>query len=78
MSTAEYLSVADVARALDLAKRTVYRRVSDGSLPVLRLTPHGAIRIPREAVESPARAPRTGSEPAVEALAHGGSTRETA
>jgi excisionase family DNA binding protein len=71
-----YFSVAEVAQTLGLSEATVYRRVWDGSLPVLRLSEHGAIRIPRDAIESPARAPRTGSRPAVEPQAHGGGKRE--
>ena len=53
MSTSEpaYVSVAEAARLLDLSESTVYRRVWDGSLPVLRLSEHGAIRIPRSALE---------------------------
>jgi excisionase family DNA binding protein len=50
MTTTEapaYLSVAEVAQTLGLSEATVYRRVSDGSLPVVRLSEHGAIRIPR-------------------------------
>jgi excisionase family DNA binding protein len=76
MSTTEpaYVSVAEAARLLGLSEATIYRRVWDGALPVLRLSENGAIRIPREAIEAPARAPRTGREPAVEAQAHGGST----
>ena len=46
-----YVSVAQVARALDLSEATIYRRVWDRSLPVLRLSEHGAIRIPRDALE---------------------------
>ena len=70
-----FLSVAEAARTLGLSEDTIYRRVADGSLPTLRLTENGAIRIPRTALdESPARAPRTGSVPAVEAPAHGGRT----
>lgn len=74
-----YLSVAATARTLGLSEATVYRRVWDGSLPVLRLSEHGAIRIPVSGLdefarpsESLARAPRTGREPAVEPQAHGG------
>ncbi len=53
MTTAEYLSVAETARALGLSEATVYRRVWDGSLPVVRLSDHGAIRIPRVALLPP-------------------------
>ncbi len=75
MRTAEpaYLSVAEAARTLGLSEDTIYRRCHDGSLPIVRLTEHGAIRIPRSALapEVPAerRAPLVG---AVEARAHGG------
>ena len=83
MTTTEspaFLSVAETARTLGLSEATVYRRVSDGSLPVLRLSEHGAIRIPASAItaefahrgESHASAPRTASEVAVEPPAHGG------
>ena len=82
MTTTEspaFLSVAETARTLGVSEATVYRRVLDGSLPVLRLSENGAIRIPVAALdrfarasESLARAPRTGLEPAVEAQAHGG------
>ena len=74
MATAEpaYLSVSEAARLLDLSEKTVYRRVWDGSLPVLRLSENGAIRIPRTAVESPASSAAHPSG-AVEARAHGGS-----
>ena len=56
MTTAatEYVSVQEAARLLDLSEATVYRRVWDGSLPVLRLSEGGAIRIPRDALEAPA------------------------
>ncbi len=72
------MSVAETARALGLSETTVYRRVWDGALPSLRLSEHGAIRIPRAAIfefaptsESPNRAPRTSSE-AVDSQAHDG------
>ncbi len=74
-----FLSVAETARALGLSEATVYRRVSDGSLPVLRLSAHGAIRIPVSVLdefarpsESLARAPRTAFEAAVDPPAHEG------
>jgi excisionase family DNA binding protein len=53
MTTSEtaYLSVAEVAQTLGLSEATVYRRVWDGSLPVVRLSEHGAIRVPRTAIE---------------------------
>ncbi len=46
-----YLSVADAAQLLGLSEDTVYRRTKDGSLPVLRLSERGALRIPRSALE---------------------------
>ena len=76
MSTAEpaYLSVAETARTLGLSEATIYRRGWDGSLPIVRLSETGAIRIPPSALEVPAerRAPLVGG--AVEAPAHGGTT----
>jgi excisionase family DNA binding protein len=48
-----YLSVAEVAQTLGLSEATVYRRVWDGSLPVVRLSDRGAIRIPRAALLPP-------------------------
>jgi excisionase family DNA binding protein len=81
MATTEsaYLSVAELAQTLGLNEATVYRRVWDGSLPTVRLSERGAIRIPATALdefartsETPARAPRTAREAAVEPPAHGG------
>jgi excisionase family DNA binding protein len=76
---ASYLSVAETARTLGLSEATVYRRVWDGSLPVLRLSENGAIRIPVSVLaefarpsESPAEAPRTAFEAAVGPQAHSG------
>ena len=76
MATSEYLTVAEAAELLNLSEQTIYRRVWAGDVPVLRLSDTGAIRIPRSALEVPARAPRTLAG-AVEASAHGG-TREAA
>jgi excisionase family DNA binding protein len=72
----ECLSVAEAASLLNLSEPTIYRRVWDGSLPVVRLSERGALRIPRSALEVPVGAPRTGASPAVEAQAHDGTTRE--
>ncbi len=47
----EYLSVTEAASLLRLSEPTIYRRVQDGSLPVVRLSENGAIRIPRSALE---------------------------
>ena len=76
MRAREYLTVAEAAELLNLSEQTIYRRVWAGDVPVVRLTEHGAIRIPRSALEVPARAPRTLAG-AVEASAYGG-TREAA
>ena len=46
-----YLSVREVAERLGLSQKTIRRRVLDGSLPVLRLSPTGALRIQRSALE---------------------------
>lgn len=46
----EFLSVAEAASLLNLSEQTIYRRVWDGSLPALRLSENGAIRIPRAAL----------------------------
>ena len=79
----EFLSVAETAKLLRLSELTVYRSVWSRRLPAIRLADHGVIRIPRAALEEfahpserPARAPRTGPEPAVEPQAHGGGDRE--
>jgi excisionase family DNA binding protein len=85
MTTTEsaYLSVAEVAQTLGLSKLTIYRRIWHGSLPALRLSERGAVRIPASVLEelahtseAPVRAPRTGPEPAVEAPAHDGGDRK--
>ncbi len=55
MTEADYLSVAEAARLLGLSELTIYRRVWDGSVPVLRLSEGGAIRIPRHALEAGAQ-----------------------
>ena len=86
MSTAasvasEFLTVSEVARRLRVHEATIYRRVSAGEIPALRLGEHGPLRIPADEFEAwlhgrPARAPRTGPEPAVEPRAHGGADTE--
>jgi excisionase family DNA binding protein len=86
----EFLTVAEFAERLRLSAPTVYRRVQDGTIPAVRLTETGAIRIPRDVIESravpasgsreaPACAPRTspGAETG-EPLAHGGGPNENA
>ena len=76
MTTAEYLSVGEVAHLLRVSKASVYRAVERGELPAIRLAPLGALRIPKAALEVPAVALRT-AVAAVEARAYGG-TREAA
>ena len=46
-----YLSVGEAAQELRLSRQSVYRAVSSGSLPAVQLSPHGALRIPVEAIE---------------------------
>ncbi len=48
---AEFLSVREVARRLRLSDLTVYRRVWDGTLPAVRLSERGALRIPAAELE---------------------------
>ena len=77
----EFLTVAEVARRLRVHEATIYRKITSGELPALRLGEHGPLRIPADELEAwlherPARAPRTGSEPAVEPQAHGGADTE--
>ncbi len=73
----EFLTVAEFAARLRVSEPTVYRRVADGTLPVVRLSDNGAIRIPASALEFPAsRAADRSSVTAVEPQAHGGGNRE--
>ena len=60
----EYLSVAEAASLLNLSEPTIYRRVWDGSLPIVRLSENGAIRIPCSAFELPVGAPLDGRDAA--------------
>jgi integrase len=61
----EFLTVAEFAARLRVSEPTVYRRVADGTLPVVRLSDNGAIRIPASALEFPAgRAADRNVEPA--------------
>jgi excisionase family DNA binding protein len=39
------LSTADVAKLLGLHRNTVYRKISDGSLPAVRLGEDGPLRV---------------------------------
>lgn len=57
MSTAvhesDYLSIADVARMLDVAPITVRRKVESGELPAVQLGgPGSAVRIPRAGLQA--------------------------
>jgi excisionase family DNA binding protein len=73
----EFLTVAEFAALLRVSEPTVYRRVADGTLPSVRFTEHGAIRIPASALEFPAgRAADRSSVAAVEPRADGGGDRE--
>ena len=79
----EFLTVAEFAARLRVSEPTVYRRVADGTLPVVRLSENGAIRIPAYALEfartresSAGGAADRSSEAAVEPRAHGGGDRE--
>lgn len=40
-----FLRVADVARLLDVSPVTIYRRISDGTLPAVRLGSWGPLRV---------------------------------
>ena len=68
-----FLTVPEVARLLRVSEPTIYRRVSDKTLPAVRVGPWGPIRIraselervleiSRTSYETPAKAPRTSSE----------------
>ena len=53
-----YLTPAEAAAELGVSKSTVYRAVSGGSLPAVRLVPLGALRIPAAAIEPEERRTR--------------------
>ena len=72
----ESLTVAEFAARLRVSEPTVYRRVADGTLHVVRLGESGAIRIPASALEFPASRAADRSSPAVEPPAHGGGNRK--
>ena len=42
---ATLLTVADAAKRLNVSRPTIYRRISEGSLPALRVGPGGPIRL---------------------------------
>lgn len=81
----EYLTPDEVAERWKCGRRLVYGLVASGELRHLRLGsgPRARIRIRADVLdefarqsESPARAPRTGLEPAVEPQAHTGAKGE--
>jgi excisionase family DNA binding protein len=50
VSTAEYLTIAEVADELRVSPLTVRRRIRDGELPAIQLGGQGSpVRIPRAA-----------------------------
>ena len=60
MSNPRYLTVAQVAKELQVCRETVYGWVRDGLITVARLPRGKTLRIPREALEefvTPASAP---------------------
>ena len=51
MDSRRYLSVGEAAHELRVSPATVYRAIEIGSLPAIRLVPHGALRIPASSLE---------------------------
>lgn len=47
----EWLAPKEVAAELRVDVASVYRAVRRGDLPAIRLTEHGALRIPRSAID---------------------------
>jgi excisionase family DNA binding protein len=47
-----YLTPAQAAKELGMSKSTIYRAISDGSLPAIQLQRHGKLRIPTDALEA--------------------------
>lgn len=45
------LTVPEAAAVAGVSTRTMYRAVEAGSVPTIRLTPHGRVFIPRLALE---------------------------
>jgi excisionase family DNA binding protein len=45
-----YLAPGEVAYLLNVSRQSVYRAIDRGSLPAIRLAPHGALRIPESAL----------------------------
>jgi excisionase family DNA binding protein len=56
VDTRRFLSVGEAAQELRVSKASVYRAIEAGTLPAIRLVPHGALRIPSSALE-PERRP---------------------
>jgi excisionase family DNA binding protein len=48
----DYLAVKEAARLLRVSPSSIYRAVERGSLPAVRLSRAGVIRIPRSALEA--------------------------
>jgi excisionase family DNA binding protein len=46
----EYLAPKEVAHELRVHVSSIYRAVESGHLPAVRLSEHGAIRVPRSAL----------------------------
>jgi excisionase family DNA binding protein len=77
------LTIHEAAERLNVSPITVRRRIAAGELEAVRNGTAAVVRIEPEAVAAclqpikyPARAPRTGREPAVEARAHAGQRGE--
>ena len=47
----EFLTVSEVARRLRVHEATIYRKVSAGEIPALRLGERGPLRIPADEFE---------------------------
>jgi excisionase family DNA binding protein len=51
----EHLAPKEVAHELRVHVSSIYRAVESGALPAVRLSEHGAIRIPRDALTPAAK-----------------------
>jgi excisionase family DNA binding protein len=49
--TPDLLTTEEARRLLRVSRATMYRHIEDGSIPSVRLTATGAIRIPRRELE---------------------------
>jgi excisionase family DNA binding protein len=47
----QWVTVKEIASELRVSPSLVYRAIERGELPALRLSEHGAIRVPRSALE---------------------------